>query len=807
MSEAERIRRLNRLYAVASGINEALVRIPGETELFREACRIAVERGGLLMAWVGHNDAALARLVPVARWGADNGYVDNIHISTDPHFREGQGPGGTAFRSGAPAICNDIESDHQFFAYRDEALAQGYRSCAAFPLKIDGQPVAIFVVYAAEPLYFDAQEMQLLASLAENFSFALEARDRDAQRRRVEAALRASEARLRAVIENEPECVKSATLEGELIDINRAGLEMMQASFAEELVGRKIADLIHPDDRAAFQALHRKVANGGTGELQMRALALRGKVLWMDTHAVPLRSEDGSVSSVLYVTRDVTAQRTSLDRLQHQQALLTMASRLGRIGAWEVELASMAITWSDELCVIHDLPPGHSPTPEEAFAFCAPAHRERIAAAFEACAREGAPFDLELQVVTAKGRSLSVRSIGEAVRDADGTIRRVQGAFQDITDRTVAEDEIRTLAEQLETTLASITDALVTVDADWRFTYVNREAERVLRRTRQELLGTDMWSQFPEGRGSSFEAAYLRALEHGQTVEVSEFYPPLDAWLEMRAYPSRQGGLTIYFRDVTERHSSQAEILRLNAELEQRVRQRTTQLEMANEELRAFSYSIAHDLRAPLASIGGFNSALRHELATVAGDRAKHFMDRMQEGVARTSGMIDALLSLASLSRAELRWEIVDISAQARAAVQACRQQSPAHDAEVTVQDGLIARGDPRLLQLVLDNLIGNAWKFSEKTARAVISFGAIPGPEGETIYEVHDNGVGFDSTYAHNLFGAFQRLHAQGDFPGWGIGLANVRRIITRHSGRVWAHSRPGEGATFYFTLGDQPA
>jgi PAS domain S-box-containing protein len=807
MSEAEKIRRLNRLYAVASGINEAMVRIPGETELFREACRIAVERGGLLMAWVGHNDPALARLVPVARWGEDNGYVDNIHISTDPGFREGQGPGGTAFRSGSPAICNDIESDHQFFAYRDEALAQGYRSCAAFPLKIDGRPVAVFIVYAAQPMYFDAQEMTLLASLAENFSFALEAREKDAQRRRMVTALRASEARLRAVIENEPECVKSATLDGELIDINRAGLEMMQASLPEELVGRKVADFIHPDDREAFLALHEKVVNGGTGKLQMRAVALRGKGLWMDTHAVPLRSEDGAVTSVLYVTRDVTAQRASLDRLQHQQALLSMASRLGRMGAWEVELASLAITWSDELCIIHDMPPGYSPTSEEAFAFCAPEHRDRIAAAFEACAREGKPFDLELQIVTAAGRRVSVRTIGEAVRDAAGTIRRVQGAFQDITDRTIAEDEIRTLAEQLQTTLASITDALVTVDAQWRFTYVNPEAERVLRRRREELLGTDMWAQFPEGRGSSFEAAYLRALEHGQTVEVSEFYPPLDAWLEMRAYPSQQGGLTIYFRDVTERHVSQAEILRLNAELEQRVRQRTAQLEMANEELRAFSYSVAHDLRAPLASIGGFNSALRHELAAIAGDRAKHFMDRMQEGVARTSGMIDALLSLASLTRAELHWDTVDISVLARAAVQACRQQSPARDADVSIQDGMVARGDSRLLQLVLDNLVGNAWKFSAKTPRPEIHIATMAGPEGETIYEVRDNGVGFDSTYAHNLFGAFQRLHAQGDFPGWGIGLANVRRIVTRHSGRVWAHSRPGEGATFYFTLGDQPA
>ena len=807
MQAAEKIRRLNRLYAVSSGINEAIVRVPDEEQLYVEACRIAVERGGFMMAWVGRSTPDQTRLEPVARWGKDDGYVDAVSISTDPRLREGLGPGGTAFRTGQPAVCNDIDADHEFFAFRREALARGYRSCAAFPLKLEGRPVAVFLVYAAEPLYFDDNELALLTSLADNFSFAIEAREKDRQRGRIEAALRASEARLRAVIDNEPECVKTLSPTCELLDINPAGLEMIEAPSLEAVLGKNVLDFIHPSDRDAYRALHQRVCAGEPGRLQVRAIGMRGTVLWMDTHAVPLRGDDGTVSSVLYLTRDVTQQRASLERLERNQVMLGMASRLGRIGAWEVDLSTRAVTWSDELSVIHEMPAGYSPSFDEALEFYAPEYRTAVADAFRACADNGTPFDLELEVITGRGRRLGVRSMGEAARDSSGAIRRVQGALQDITDRKVAEEEIRQLAEQLTTTLESITDALVTVDRDWRFTYVNHEAERVLRRSRGELLGTSMWEQFPEGRGTAFEAVYDKALREGRTVEIESYYPPLDTWLEIRAYPSQQRGLTIYFRDIGERRAAQNEIMRLNAELEQRVRQRTAQLELANQELQAFSYSVAHDLRAPLAAIGGFGHALEKELGDAPSERALRYLSRMREGAVRTSDMIDALLSLAQLTRTELRWEQADLTALAYAAAQACREQAPGRDVACTVQPGLLVHGDPRLLALVMDNLLGNAWKFTAGQQRAAIEVGSLPGPEGETVYFVRDNGVGFDMAYANNLFGAFQRLHRQSEFGGSGIGLANVRRIISRHTGRIWAHSQPGRGATFYFTLGAEPA
>jgi len=253
--------------------------------------------------------------------------------------------------------------------------------------------------------------------------------------------------------------------------------------------------------------------------------------------------------------------------------------------------------------------------------------------------------------------------------------------------------------------------------------------------------------------------------------------------------------------ELQEHHRTAGELAGHREHLEDLVAARTTALEAANRELEAFSYSVSHDLRAPLRAIDGFARALSDDYHDRLDEGGRDYLGRVTRGAQRMGALIDDLLQLSRVSRADFHVVRVDLSAAAREIVGRLAEGEPARRVTVEIQPDVIARGDPRLLHIALTNLFDNAWKYTAKTASPRIVFGMRP--EGERdVYHVIDNGVGFDMQYADRLFGAFQRLHGA-EFPGTGIGLATVQRIVHRHGGQVWAESRPAEGASFFFTLG----
>ena len=488
--------------------------------------------------------------------------------------------------------------------------------------------------------------------------------------------------------------------------------------------------------------------------------------------------------------------------LRDARALIRMAASLGRLGAWCVDLPTLELSWSDDVRAIHEVPAGVQPTIDQALNFFVPQDRQVLQDAFIACVEHGTPYDLELRLVTALGREVWVRTIAELQRGEDGRAVRIHGVCQDISQQKAAAEQARQLAERLTMTLESLTDAFFTVDREWRFTYLNAEAERLLRRPKEELLGRVGWDCFPEVVGTVFEQLYRRAMATGLKVEVDAPYPPLGVWLQMRAYPSSQG-LAVSLSDVTEKILAQDEVLRLNADLEDRVRARTAELEAANRDLEAFAASVAHDLRAPMTAIDAF----AHVLESTEGRRlTPHGLGHVKQiraAASQLNAMTSSMLDLARLSKTALKREPLDLEPLAHDIVATLAQQEPARKVAFQATGDLRVHADPTLIRQVLVNVLGNAWKFTGRTPEGRIHLTVERDPGRDPVYVVKDNGAGFDMRQADQLFEPFRRLHGQHEFEGTGIGLATVQRIIARHDGRIWADATVGGGACFRFTLG----
>jgi two-component system, sensor histidine kinase and response regulator len=244
-----------------------------------------------------------------------------------------------------------------------------------------------------------------------------------------------------------------------------------------------------------------------------------------------------------------------------------------------------------------------------------------------------------------------------------------------------------------------------------------------------------------------------------------------------------------------------ADLEALNLDLERRVRERTAQLEEANRELEAFSYSVSHDLRAPLRRMDGFSKALLEDCGDRLNEQGHDYLRRIRAAAQNMGELIDVLLGMSHLSRVGMRREEVNLSEIARTVARELQEREPERRVEFLIDEERVGIGDPQLLRVVLENLLNNAWKFTSKHPSARIEFGTVE-QNGKMVYFVRDNGVGFDMAYADKLFGAFQRLHPMSEFPGFGIGLATVQHIISRHGGRVWAEGAVDKGAVFLFTL-----
>ncbi|MBC7438326.1 MAG: PAS domain-containing protein [Bdellovibrionales bacterium] len=621
-----------------------------------------------------------------------------------------------------------------------------------------------------------------------------------------------TEVHFRRLAQAMPQIVFITNAAGRLIFVNDQW-QALTGTPVQEVLTKGWLHWVHPDDRErARNELKETLASGENVPSEHRLLTHDGSYRWHLARATANRDASGRLASWYGTSTDIDDLKQAEAAIKAQNELVSMAGRLSRLGGWALVLPEMRFIWSEEASDILGLPPGSAPTLESAITLCAPESRELATQATHACVTEGRPFDIQVRMQTPAGIDVWVRSMGQAVRNGKGEIVRMQGAFQDVTARVQAEREMRASLQTLKR--ASEATQVIMQQRS-----LESLIEEVARHSR-EVLGAQralVHLRQAQGRPQSL-MAISQADEQARSAlpqDAAELELPLMGreggtigLLQITGKP--EGGFTAHDEFVgaelaqlasiaIDNLNLLAQVTELNTGLEEKIARRTNELSMSNAELEAFSYSVSHDLRSPLGTIDGFTRLLLRDLDGERSARVSHYLSRIQAGVSQMGHLIDGLLSLAHVSRVALRSARVDISAMALEIMERLQASQPDRLVAWSVEPDLVAQGDDRLLRSVLENLLGNAWKFSARREAAEISLGFSAR---EAAFFVRDNGAGFDMAYADKLFGAFQRLHEVGQFPGTGIGLATVARIVARHRGRIWVVSAPEAGATFYFTL-----
>jgi PAS domain S-box-containing protein len=552
-----------------------------------------------------------------------------------------------------------------------------------------------------------------------------------------------------------------------------------------------------------------------------------------------------SISKLSYsnisLARLVVERDALTKEILESEERLNRAEAIANLGSWELDLVNNQLTWSDEVYRIFGLRPHEFEATYEAFLESIhPDDRKAVDDAYTASVREKRDtYEIDHRIVRKPtGEVRFVKEKCQHFRNEAGNIIRSVGMIQDITERKKTEEfmrsELRMLTEA--NTSAATLDEMIQIFL--------KEAELLTGsnigfyhfvESDQETLSLQSWSEntlnemcTAEGKGSHYPVSQAgvwadcvrerspivhndycalagkKGMPEGHATVIRELVAPISRDGKIVAIYGVGNKTSDYDQDDVQalaRLSSLSWEMINRKRYEEELSRKSAELMAANNELEAFAYSVSHDLRAPLRALDGFSQALLEDYGDKLDTDGVDYLRTLRSESQRMADLIDDLLNLSRMTRHEMSRENVDLSSLAKSVVDSLAKRDKKRNVSVKISPGLIAVGDKHLLKIALENLINNAWKFTSQTPNPAIEFG-VEVQDGQQVYFVRDNGVGFDMEYADKLFSPFQRLHQAAEFPGTGIGLATVQRIIRRHGGKVWADSRPGQGAVFYFKL-----
>jgi PAS domain S-box-containing protein len=623
-------------------------------------------------------------------------------------------------------------------------------------------------------------------------------------------ALRESEERFRAIMNNTINVVYLKDAEGRHLFVNRRFEELfhlknedVRGKADHDLFPREAADAFRENDLLAWKSpvpleFEETVpVDGGRVYLSVKFRIV---------------DESGTPYALAGISTDITELKRSQEALGRSEAFLANAQRIARVGNWELDLKSRKGAWSEEMFSLFGIRKDDWHNGYDDFMkVLHPGDRELVEKTISESCAAGQSYSIDYRITRPDGVERVMHEEGE-VSCVDDIPWKLSGTVQDITERVKAGEALR----RSEASLANAQRMAHIGNWDWNIAtndlQWSDEIYRIFGVAPREFGATyDAFMGYvhPDDRGAVTKAVN-EALNHGKPYSLDHrillsdgaekiVHEQAEALFDESGTAVRMSGTV---QDITERKRAEEEVRKLNIELEKRVMERTQELQGAYRELEAFSYSVAHDLRAPLRVIDGFSRILVRDYEEKLGSSGREYVEMLRGASQRMGQLIDDLLKLSQVMRTALTKEKVDLSAMASSVAGELRKTQPERRAAFVIKDGLIAEGDPNLLRLVLENLIGNAWKFTSRKEEASIEVGARVSVGAATVFFVKDNGAGFDMSYVEKLFTPFQRLHSELEFPGTGIGLATVQRIIQRHGGRIWAEGEKDKGATFYFTL-----